>query len=164
MAGRNFNAFKVITKNKVHNTRNCVGTVGRRCTFLEYFNALKCRHWNRCSIDKNGAIICNACRNGLTLAIDQHQGRGKTQAAKVYVRGSLSRTRCKAIGVVFSTGAYRQLLSQFANGQGALLLNVVAVQNLDRRGLVCTRALDVRTCNHDLFEVAVVVLCQGSAG
>ena len=117
-------AAEIVFEDKVDHTGDGVGAVGGGGALFQDFDALKRRKRHRVGIDKHAAVVGHRGGQSLPLAVDQHQGRGQTQAAQVHVGRALGFPRREGVGVVFRARVHGQTAGEFSDVHRAAVLDV----------------------------------------
>ncbi len=145
---RELGALVIAAQDEVDDARDRVGTVHRRGTVGQDFDAL----------DHVGRNVVRVARE-VTVAVDQRQRTGRAQAAQT------NRRETRTAGVVdlrvdVRAGDRRQLLDQITQGQLAGLLDRGAINRDNRIRCLNVDASDVRTCDRNRFEFLAVLILR----
>src|SRR6185369_8288776 len=153
IVGRELRTLVVAAQDEVDDAADCVGTVHRRGTVGQDFDALD-------RVGRNGVDVAVQ----VAVAVDQDQGAGRTQATQ------RDRGKARAAAVVHARVGHwasygRQILHEVAERDLAGLLDRSLVDRDDRVCRLDVDAANIRTGHHDGFEglalLIGIVICSG---
>src|SRR5690606_6054672 len=145
--GVEFSAFESATGDDVHHAGNRVGTLDGRGAVLQDLDALDRRRRDLAEILQAGGVGAEA------LAVDQDQGAGSAEVAKIDVVATdvLARSQHITAGNCRRTGR-SQVLQDVRDAGDAHVLNVFAAQHDNRLSRLNGRLADARTRHFDPVE------------
>ena len=152
VGARQFGAFEITLQQDVDDACDRVRTVHGGRTAGHDFDMIDHGRRDRIQIDRAG----DAGRH-IALAIDQHEGAVRAQAAQRYLR--------RAVGGdveagVHSTDVLRKLVQQLFGVDGALQLDFLATDDGNGRGRIQAGLRNARTRDHHGFDGLVLRHCR----